>query len=86
MKNMHDARDSAGPPHKDLRVFSTRTCEFSAQGPASFQSVSWQKGLCRCGQVQHLRWEAMLDYLGGWGARLSQGPCEQKMQSLGKVM
>lgn len=44
MKNMHDARDSAGPPHKDLRVFSTRTCEFSvsfmAKGPLPMRSSS----------------------------------------------
>lgn len=46
---------------------------------------SWQKGLCRCAQVQDLRREVMLDYLGVGGPGSSRGPYERKRQS-GKVM
>lgn len=52
----------------------------SAQGPASL-SVSRQKGLCRCGQVQHLRWEVMLDYLGGGGQGCLRGLVSRRCSS-----
>lgn len=67
---VYSLRTTEGPSELSeeyARCRCRRLSTSSAQGPASL-SVSWQKSLS---QVQHCRWEVMLDYLGGGGKVVS---------------
>lgn len=71
MSEVHRSLGKNIPMPETQQVLHTRTCEFSAQGLMKFEVqgpialVSFMaKGSLTCGQVQHLRWEAMPDYLG----------------------